>query len=129
MRTSAMTQPVHNTVTEHQPPPAVSTPPAGARQGQWKRWLAWLCVFVLLVIGGSVGGALAIEELGLNHRPMQPRARHVSKAEMLDNTDDEEESALIPVNTVTPKRKTLAQVFPDQPASIEPFAQAELFAK
>ena len=124
-----MTQPTHTPVTDHQQSPAAPAPAAAVLQGRWKRWLGFFCVFVVLVIGGSVGGALAIEELGLNHRPMQPRARHVSKTEMLDNTDDEEESAPIPVNTVTPKRKTLAQVFPDQPASIEPFAQAELFAK
>jgi HlyD family secretion protein len=88
--------------------------PATSRAG--RRWRLWLGVTAAVVGVGAVLGVVMLGSLG----------RH--KAHARPGNGSNGDAATLSVNTVIPQRKTLLRTL-EQPGSIEPSAQAELYAK
>ncbi|HXG08503.1 MAG TPA: efflux RND transporter periplasmic adaptor subunit [Gemmataceae bacterium] len=103
-------------------PAASSAPPViSAQPAPPSRRLFRLMTAGVVLVGGGVVLALALRAGGTGSllsgsEPAPGDARAV------------EDPSAIPVNTVFPRKKTLVRTL-DQPGSIEPYAQVELYAK
>jgi HlyD family secretion protein len=97
-------------------PQSLMAPAASGRGRLSLRFLLLLGVLAVPIVAGGIGFAMKEREPSNGHGHGNGHGL------------DQGRVAAIPVNTIRPRRKTLERTL-EQPGSIQPWAQAELFAK